>query len=154
MKLNHYLANRLKEVYTQGKWVLGTNFKEQISDLHWEKANQKVGDFNSIADITFHINYYTSGMIKVLKGGPLDIRDKYSFDYPGIASEQDWQNLVSKFCLDSEEFIDLVEKMTDQKIVSDFVEKKYGTYFRNIDSMIEHASYHLGQIVLIKKEIK
>ena len=32
-----------------------------------------------------------------------------------------------------------------------FVDEKYGTYLRNIDGMIEHAYYHLGQVVLIKK---
>lgn len=26
-----------------------------------------------------------------------------------------------------------------------------GTFLRNMDAMIEHAYYHLGQIVLIKK---
>jgi beta-xylosidase len=154
MKLNEYLANRLKEVFTEGKWVLGTNFKEQIIDLDWEQATQKIDDFNTIADLTFHIHYYIAGVANVLKGGTLDIRDKYSFDYPPIESERDWRDLVNKFCLDSEEFIELVKKMSEEKILSDFVDKQYGTYCRNIDAMIEHSYYHLGQIILIKKRIK
>ena len=154
MKLNKYLANRLKEIFTEGKWVLGTNFKEQIIDLDWKQATQKIDDFNTIADLTFHIDYYIAGVKKVLKGGTLDIRDKYSFDYPPIKSEQDWQNLVSKFCLDADEFIELVENMSEEKILSDFVDKQYGTYCLNIDAMIEHTYYHLGQIILIKKRIK
>ena len=32
-----------------------------------------------------------------------------------------------------------------------FVDEKYGTFQRNIEAMIEHSYYHLGQIVLIKK---
>ena len=154
MKLNEYLANRLKEIFTEGKWVLGTNLKEQIIDLDWKQATQKIDDFNTIADLIFHIDYYIAGVKKVLKGGTLDIRDKYSFDYPPIKSEQDWQNLVSKFCLDADEFIELVENMSEEKILSDFVDKQYGTYCRNIDAMIEHSYYHLGQIILIKKRIK
>lgn len=153
MKLNEYLANRLKEVLTQGKWVLGTNFKEQIIALNWKQATQKIDDYNTIADLTFHIDYYLDGVAKVLKGGTLDIRDKFSFDFAPIKSEQDWKNLVDKFCSDSEEFIALVEKMSNEKILSDFVDKQYGTYHRNIDVMIEHAYYHLGQIILIKKRI-
>ncbi|RIV74297.1 DUF1572 domain-containing protein [Flagellimonas aequoris] len=154
MKLNEYLANRLKEIFTEGKWVLGTNFKEQIIDLDWKQATQKIDDFNTIADLTFHIDYHIAGVKKVLKGGTLDIRDKYSFDYSPIKSEQDWQNLVSKFCLDADEFIELVENMSEEKILSDFVDKQYGNYCRNIDAMIEHSYYHLGQIILIKKRIK
>ncbi len=154
MKLNEYLANRLKEIFIEGEWVLGTNFKEQIINLDWKQATQRIDDFNTIADLTFHIDYYIAGVKKVLEGGTLDIRDKYSFDYPPIQSEQDWQNLVNKFCLDSEEFIELVKKMSEEKIISDFVDKQYGTYCRNIDAMIEHTYYHLGQIILIKKRIK
>lgn len=154
MKLNEYLSNRLKEILTEGKWVLGTNFKEQIVNLNWKKATQKVEDYNTIADLTFHIDYYLDGIIKALKGGTLDIRDKFSFDSPPIKSEQDWKNLVNKFCFDSEEFIELVNKMSDEQIMSDFVDKQYGTYYRNIDVMIEHSYYHLGQILLLKKQIK
>ena len=154
MKLNKYLANRLKEVFTEGKWVLGTNFKEQIFDLNWTQATQKIEDFNTIADLTFHIHYYISGVRNVLEGGSLDIRDKYSFDSPPIKSEQDWRDLVNRFCSDSEKFISLVANMADEKLLSDFVDEKYGTYFRNIDVMIEHTYYHLGQIILIKKRVK
>ncbi len=154
MKFNEYLANRLKEVFTEGKWIAGTNFKEQIFDLDWNSAIQKVEDFNTIADLTFHIHYYIAGVTKVLEGGSLDIKDKFSFDSPSIKSEQDWINLVNKFCADSEKFISLVENMTDEKLMSNFVDEKYGTYYRNIDVMIEHTYYHLGQILLIKKRIK
>lgn len=153
MKLNEYLSNRLKEILLDGKWVLGTNFKEQIVSLNWKQATQKVEDYNTIADLTFHIDYYLDGIIKVLKGGTLDIRDKFSFDSPPIKSEQDWKNLVNKFCFDSEEFIELVNKMSNEEIMSDFVDKQYGTYYRNIDVMIEHTYYHLGQILLLKKRI-
>lgn len=154
MKLNEYLINRLKEVLTDGKWIVGTNFKEQIFDLNWEDAIYKVEDFNTIADLTFHIHYYIAGVAKVLKGGSLDIKDKFSFDSPPIKSNEDWRNLVNRFCSDSENFISLVENMTDKKLEESFVDEKYGTYYRNIDVMIEHTYYHLGQIILIKKRIK
>lgn len=154
MKLNKYLTSRLKEIFTEGKWVLGTNFKEQIFDLSWNEAVQKVDDFNTIADLTFHIHYYIAGVIKVFEGGTLDIKDKFSFDAPPITSKQDWRNLVNSFCADSEKFICLVENMSDEKLLSNFVEEKYGSYYRNVDAMIEHTYYHLGQIILIKKRIK
>lgn len=154
MRLNEYLANRLKEVFSEGKWVVGTNFKEEIIDLHWRDATRKIEDLNTIADLVFHIHYYIEGVAKVLEGGSLDIKDKFSFDSPPITSEQDWKDRVNKFCIDSDKFISLVGNMTEEKLRSDFVDKKYGTYFRNIDVMIEHTYYHLGQIVLIKKRIK
>jgi hypothetical protein len=154
MQLNVYLAHRLKEILTEGKWVLGTNFKAQISDLNWKEATKKIDDFNTIANLTFHINYYIAGVTKALKNGTLDIRDAHSFDAPPITSAQDWDTAVETFCLDAEIFIELVKQMTPEAIQADFVDKQYGSLYRNIDVIIEHTYYHLGQIILIKKRIK
>jgi len=60
---------------------------------------------------------------------------------------------LSKFWNDSEEFANLIEQMPDEKLDQFFVDQKYGTYKRNIEAMIEHSYYHLGQIVLIRKMI-
>ena len=98
-----------------------------------------------------HIHYYISGVKNVLKGGTLDIKDKYSFDFPPIQSQGEWEIFLSKFWKDSEEFAFLVEQMPDEKLNEVFVDEKYGTYRRNMDAMIEHSYYHLGKIVSIKK---
>ena len=153
-KLVESLVNRLKEVLTEGKWVIGTNFKEQISDLDWKEATHKIGSLNSIADLTFHVSYYMAGVTKVLEGGSLDIRDKYSFDYPPVKSGEDWKNLVRKFSTDSEKFTEQVKKMTDDKLHSPFVKEQYGNYLKNVNALIEHAYYHFGQVVIIKKMIR
>lgn len=58
---------------------------------------------------------------------------------------------MNKFWNDAEEFALKVEAMSDEKLDSVFVDEKYGSYRRNIEAMIEHSYYHLGQIVLIKK---
>ena len=34
-----------------------------------------------------------------------------------------------------------------------FIDAKYGTFLRNIEGVIEHSYYHLGQISLIRKLI-
>ncbi len=86
-------------------------------------------------------------------GGTLEIKDKFSFDFEPITSQKDWEDFLSKFWNDSEKFAILVESMSPETLHNFFSEEKYGSYFRNIDAMIEHSYYHLGQIVLIKKMI-
>ena len=154
MKPAESLAGRLREVLTDGKWVSGTNFKKEIIDLDWNEASKKIDHLNSIADLTFHINYYIAGVARVLEGGALDIRDKFSFDLPVVASARDWKKMVDKFSSDAGRFINLVEQLPKEKLSETFVDEKYGSYQRNIDAMIEHAYYHLGQVVLIKKLIQ
>ena len=76
MKLAIQLADRLNEILLDGKWVTGTNIKSQIFDLDWKSATNKIGTLNSIADLIFHIDYYIAGVLKVLEGGNLEIKDK------------------------------------------------------------------------------
>ncbi|SHH36333.1 DinB family protein [Winogradskyella jejuensis] len=153
MNHNEYLANRLREILLSGKWVTGTNFKEQIEDLTWIEATKKVKNLNSIASLTFHINYYLSGVMDVFKGGELTIRDKYSFDAPEIMSEHDWSQLKETFVKNSKSFIEFVENMETERLMDVFVKEEYGSYYRSVDVIIEHTYYHLGQIILLKKMI-
>jgi len=145
------LAQRLREVWLDGKWIANTNFKEQITSTDWKQAIQKFENLNTIASLTFHVNYYIRGLVNVFEGGDLEIRDKYSFDVPEISSQADWQNLVSDFVRYAEKFILLVEQMDDRELQKTFIKEEYGSYLRNIESQIEHGYYHLGQVVLIKK---
>ena len=151
--MNIDLADRLRQVLLNGKWIANTNFKEQITSINWKKATQRIGNLNSIASLTFHINYYLKGVLHVFEGGGLEISDKYSFDMPEIKSESDWKDLIGDFVDNAEKYISHVEKMDSYLLSKPFVKAEYGSYQRNIEAQIEHSYYHLGQIVLIKKII-
>lgn len=151
MKRSLVIANRLREVLLNGHWIANTNYKEQLSNINREQATQKVYSLNTIAALTFHINYYLRGLLQVFNGGKLEISDKYSFDLPPIHSETDWNKLVNEFLNNSETFASKVENFSDDMLDKPFIDEKYGTYLRNIEGVIEHSYYHLGQISLIKK---
>lgn len=153
MERNLVIANRLREVLLNGQWIANTNFKEQILSLNWKQAIQKVGELNTIAAITFHINYYLKGLLHVFNGEELNISDKYSFDLPEIHSEMDWKIQVDDFLNNSEKFVEQVEQLPDNLLDQPFVDEKYGSYLRNIEGVIEHSYYHLGQVSLLKKII-
>ncbi|MEZ5046287.1 MAG: DUF1572 domain-containing protein [Chitinophagaceae bacterium] len=148
-----FVANRLREVLLSGTWIANTNFKEQILATTFKEAIFKIDSFNTIAALTYHIQYYVSGLIEVFKGGQLLISDRYSFDFSPIASEEDWNSLVSTFIKKAEEISILIEKLPDSILDEIFVDEKYGTYLRNIEGLIEHAYYHLGQVVMLRKMI-
>lgn len=154
MEIAKTLASSLREVLLDGKWVTGTNIKAEIENLDWKTATRKIDSLNSIADLTFHMDYYLAGVLQVFEGGELEIRDKYSFDYKPVESQEEWEQLVQKFCSDSEKFASAVEQMTNEDLEQPFVKKEYQNYFRNILLMSEHCYYHLGQIKLIKKLIQ
>lgn len=147
------LANRFREIILNGTWIANTNYKDQLTNLDWEIAISEFESLNSISILVQHIHYYINGIKNVLNGGYLEIRDKFSFDFPIIKSENEWKAFLTKFWNETENLAELIEQLPDEKLNQSFVDDKYGTYQRNIDGMIEHSYYHLGQIVLIKKII-
>lgn len=154
MKASIQLADRFKEVVLTGRWIANTNLKEQLSDVTLHNALHKVGLLNTIASLTFHLDYYIAGVLNYFETGELNIRDKYSFNLPPMTSEADWQALKERLWANSEKFALQVAQMSDEQLDQVFVKHEYGDYRRNIDGMIEHCYYHLGQIVLIRKLVK
>ncbi len=150
MSLTGQIAKHFRELYFGGNWT-SSNLKEHLADVTWEQATTKVYSFNTIATLVFHINYYVSAVLKVLQGEPLNASDKFSFDHPLILSKEDWQKLLDKTWTDGENFASLIEQLPESKLWEDFSDNKYGNYYRNLQGIIEHTHYHLGQIVLIKK---
>ena len=150
MNVTAQVAKQLRDVHFGGNWT-ASNLKQHLSDVTWQQATTKIPSFNTIAALVYHMNYYVSAVIKVLQGGPLDAHDKYSFDHPPVLSQQDWENLLDKTWLDAETLATLIEQVPDAKLSENFLDGKYGTWYRNLDGVVEHIHYHLGQIVLIKK---
>jgi len=59
------IAKLFKDVYDGGNWT-SVNVKGTLASVTWEQATTKVGSFNTIAALVYHINYYVSALIKVL----------------------------------------------------------------------------------------
>jgi len=150
MSLTTQLAKHLKDVHFGGNWT-SSNLKDNLADVTWQQATTKVYSLNTIATLVFHINYYISAVLKVLQGEPLQASDKYSFDLPPILGQKDWDDLRNKAFADAETFTLLIEQLPEHKLWKNFEDAKYGTYYRNIQGIIEHTHYHLGQIAVIKK---
>lgn len=152
MSLSKQIAKHVRDIYFGYNWTT-SNFKEKLEDVDWKQATTQINSYNTIAMLVFHTNYYITGQMQVLRGGSLDIKDKFSYELPPIESEEDWQNLKGKAFQDAEEYAKLIEDMPEEKFWEPFVKKEYGNYYRNLHGAIEHLYYHFGQIVLIKKSI-
>lgn len=148
------LSSRLREVFLSGTWIANTNWQHQIMQINCEEAVTKIGSLNTIASLTYHINYYMAGVLQVLQGGTLDIHDKYSFDFIPPQTEEEWKGMKNNLFSNAEDFAICVEQLSEENLEAVFTDEKYGTYRRNIEAMIEHAYYHLGQVSLIRKMIK
>jgi len=150
MNLSGQLAKHIRDVHFGGNWT-SVNLKDTLADVSWQQATTHVQSLNTIATLMYHVHYYISAVTKVLEGGPLEAKDIYSFAHPPIRSQDDWQALLDKTWADAETLAALVAVLPESLLWESFTDEKYGTYYRNIQGIIEHTHYHLGQIVVIKK---
>lgn len=153
MKIAHQLAKHLRAGFTGGNWS-DVNLKQLTLDITWREANTRVKGLNTITALTFHIGYFVEGVSQVLAGGELTIKDKFSFDHPTIHSQEEWEQLISQTLANVATFANQIEALSDEQIWGDFVDAKYGTWYANIQGIIEHSHYHLGQIAVLKKYLK
>ncbi|WP_210463279.1 DinB family protein [Rufibacter roseolus] len=150
MNLPQQLARHLREVHFGENWT-DVTIREHVSDITWQQATAKISSLNTIAALVYHINYYVKAVLRVLRDEPLNAKDANSFNHPAVDSPEDWERLLQESWTDAEDLAQLVEQLPESKLGETFVEEKYGSYYRNIQGVIEHAHYHLGQIVLLKK---
>lgn len=153
MTLSEQLADTIRRLHFGKSWV-ATDLKTVLSDVTWEEAKRPVYDLNSILALTYHMHYYFKGVLQVLRGGDLTIRDKYSFDHPRVDSQADWDQLLSEVWQTAEAFATAVEELGEEQLKGLMTEEKYGSWFRNLLVITEHSHYHLGQIALLKKIIR
>ena len=144
------LADRVRQIHFGENWT-EVSLKNLLHDVSWETAIRRLESLHTIAELTFHINYFVRAALGVLDGGPLTASDKVSFDLTPIENDQDWQQLLNHVWTDAELLADSIERLPDSKLTEIFVETKYQTYDHNLNGVIEHAYYHLGQIAFLKK---
>ena len=151
MELKNQIAAHLHSVFFGGNWT-SVNFQEVIRDVSWQQAITRVGNLNTIGMLVYHIDYYVKAALKVLQGGTLQgIHDKFSFDLPAFQNEEAWQEFIAGVLDNAKTCTNEIRNMDESLLFRDFTESKYGSYYWNLQGLIEHTHYHLGQIVIIKK---
>lgn len=153
MEQGKLLAGRFREVMLDGTWIANTNYRMVLAGIDRQKATRKIGNWNTIHALVFHVNYYLAGVRQVLEGGSLDIRDAYSFDAPELQSDEDWNQSVRDLLDNAEKMADRIGNMPPEIWDLPFTNEKYGNYRRNIEGLIEHGYYHLGQLSLLRKAV-
>lgn len=147
------IATHLRELHFGGNWT-SSNLKDILADVTWQQATIQIFSVHTIAALVYHMNYFVDATLKVLQGGPLDAKEKCSFDLPPILSQEDWEGLLDKTWSDAENLAILIEQLPESQLWESFVKKEYGNYYRCLHGLIEHCHYHLGQITLIKRMLE
>lgn len=144
------LSKHIHQLYFGGSWTTAS-LQSVLKDVTWKESTTKIKGVNTIATLVYHINYFVHEVGNVLEGQPLNSKDQLSFAHPPIRNAEEWESFLKGVWSDGKRFSRLINELPDEVLINDFVDAKYGSYFRNLLGILEHGHYHLGQIGIIKK---
>lgn len=153
MKITELIAQHITEVFEGNNWT-DVNIADTIADIdHHEATTVSKASYNTIAALLHHLSFYNEVVSMRLLGIDPEIDEINGFNVPAIRNEHDWQQLKDAVFASAKNLADAVQKFPEERI-HDLTVTCHSTYYKTLHGIAEHAHYHLGQIVLIKKLVR
>lgn len=150
MKITELIAQHLIEVHEGENWT-EVNIKDTLADVdHREAVVETAASHNTIAALIHHLSYYNDVVMQRLSGTNPPIGESNGFDVGTITNEDDWIKLKEQNIQSAHQLAGKIRELSDEKLL-DLTVTGLSTYYKTLHGLIEHAHYHLGQIVLLKK---
>ena len=153
MKTTEHIAQHIIEVFEGGNWT-DVNMKDTLRDINYKEATTVTkASYNTIAALVYHISFYNEIVLQRLQGINPSISSANGFDLPPIKSEHDWFQIKQRCFQSAHDLAAAVIKLPEEKL-GELTVTGHSTHYKTLHGVAEHAHYHLGQIVLLKKLVK
>ncbi|HEY6975472.1 MAG TPA: DinB family protein [Chitinophagaceae bacterium] len=153
MKITELTAQHITEVFEGGNWT-DVNMRTTLSDINYREATTVTkASYNTIAALVYHISFYNEIVLKRLQGINPEISDANGFDLPPVKDENDWRKLKERCFQSAHDLAEAVKKFPEEKL-GELTVTGHSTNYKTLHGVAEHAHYHLGQIVLLKKLVR
>lgn len=152
MKITSAIAENIIACFEGNNWT-DVNVDDTLKDVYWQEAQQiTIASPNTIASLVNHLYYWNYILMQRIKGENPLIPGSNGFDVKELKNEDDWNKLIEETHQSFIQLADAIKNFPEEKLEETYaVGKSY--YYKNFQGIIEHAYYHLGQIVILKKLI-
>ena len=152
MSDTHALANRIKRTYTGPMWH-GPSLAELLRGVTYEQAAERPAmSAHTIWELVLHIITWVDIPHERLSGSPhKDVPTDIDWPTPpAVATEEAWQAALARLEERHRALASTVKSMTDDQLEAKVAGHDY-TIRVMLDGVVEHGTYHGGQIALLKK---
>jgi uncharacterized damage-inducible protein DinB len=148
-----FIAQHILDVHFGNNWT-EVNIRHTLSDIGFEEAiTVTAASPNSIAALLHHITYYTKIIDLRISGERPEIDEWNGFNHPPVTDAESWNRLKQDNLEAAEALAQKVREIKDEQLTLPVFEG-YATYYKALQGLVEHAHYHLGQIVLVKNLLR
>jgi uncharacterized damage-inducible protein DinB len=146
------LSALFQNLYNGHPW-LDITLTGVLENIPAEKANIRVGNCNTIWEIVVHIIRWRENVLQRVQGAVLKTPDSNYIEPVSDASEAAWKNTLRELELSNNAWLEFLKKLDLTQL--DHAYPVNGlTYYEHIHGILQHDAYHLGQIVLLAKQLQ
>lgn len=152
MHITSLIAAHIKEVYEGNNWT-DVCIADTLKDVSWQQAQQKTAaSVNTIAALVNHLCYWNGILLQRSAGENPFVPESNGYDVKEFKNEDEWNELKEKTHQSFIQLADAVKNFQEDKLEETYAAGK-SPYYKNFQGIVEHAHYHLGQMVILKKLI-
>jgi len=153
MNLLNHIAQHVLDVHRGDNWT-EVNIQNTLQDVLLHEATTITpASPNSIAMLLHHLTFYNEIVLQRLLDIYTAIPQSNGFEIPALDSEEDWQRLQHRNLQSANALAEGILQFPEQRLFELTANGKT-TFYKNLHGIAEHAHYHLGQMVILKKLIR
>jgi uncharacterized damage-inducible protein DinB len=144
------IADQLKRAYAGDAWH-GPALMEILAGVNAASAAARpIPNAHTIWELTLHIAAWDSVILRRIGGKPASPTDEENFPRVKEATESAWRATLADLQRQHQELLRVISEMPDSRLTQPVPGKDYDFYFL-LHGTVQHALYHAGQIVMLKR---
>lgn len=153
MTLTDAIAQHIIDAHEGDNWT-DVNIKNSLQDISLKEAlTVTKASANTISALLHHITFYNEVVLERLHGSNPKINDANGFNIPILSDQEEWQQLKQRNLQSAHNLAEAVKKFPEEKLFLPIV-PGLSIAYKTLHGVIEHAYYHLGQMVLLRNLIR
>jgi uncharacterized damage-inducible protein DinB len=144
------IADQLKRAFAGEAWH-GPALMEILADVDAAAAAARpIALAHTIWELTLHITAWDSAILRRLAGQAASPSDAENFPKIRDTSEAAWRAALENLQRQHQELLRVISALPDGRLSEQVPGKDYDFYFL-LHGTVQHALYHAGQIVMLKR---
>ena len=144
------IADQLKRAVGGDAWH-GPALMEILAGVDAAAAAARpISNAHTIWELTLHISAWDSVILRRIAGKAASPSDEENFPKIKDTSEAAWRVTLANLHRQHQELLRVISEMPDSRLSEQVLGKDYDFYFL-LHGTVQHALYHAGQIVLLKR---
>lgn len=144
------IADQLKRAFAGDAWH-GPALMEILADVNAPAAAARpISLAHTIWELTLHITAWDAAILRRVAGQAASLSDAENFPKIRDTSESAWRTALENLQRQHQELLRVIADMPDRRLSEQVPGKDYDFYFL-LHGTVQHALYHAGQIVMLKR---